>query len=1154
MGQRTPQRNFIQIPLNGGVDTRTDPAQLQPPQLITQQDFSARATGALTPRYGVSPMSASLGLQDVATIDATNDELIGCDSSSLYSYNFNVNQFIRRGDYTDFGLSVQNIVDHTVNQNYTPNQTGGVRNLSTAMIGNIGILVWDVGSAKNNGNGNPIGSMVYILCYDVSTGKVYWSTTCGGYSPLSANGTPILVNGNQTTTTYTLNGIAGVMQPTVLAHAGKFIFGMTTCTTSNTSVTVGGTTTTGSGYISNLFYLTPNATTGIPPKPVIGPFGPGGSTNAVSMLDSFPLTIMSSGTTLNVGAASLLENINHYYDIVSNGTDLTFVASYASVNSSNALVYGNPSTFYAGWSDPTAAAVTTYSLTPIPSQNGNGGVAANPVALVTAASIPMAAIFTPYSSFTVNTYSSASPGTFGITRGYYGRQNAQVIGTNPIPTWPIACGMTGTASSFTTIMTDGYLVNSFTYSSGTYSTATESYLNLPMTSTRQVPMGPGAGQSTVASRMFWIPAVGSPAGSLVMEPAVWIYVGSPANGTGTAAYPGGSAPPGLGGGFNSFTNLILVRLNLAAFSSAKQNVNLSEVVARCMYLKALPFRYGTMRPPNVVQSNSLGYVVPAMQLVNVADGLVAIKTVAVKSGQLRNVVALPQGALLTGADTRYYDGSTTRSAGWLRVPELGGTFLTATTQGLATLQPNFQYTYYFVYTEYDNYGNAIYSSPSPPYTVTTLTGANNAVQIDVNEFWPAGSKNTSVPSGVQIFRNTSINPLQFYRVAQVASTGATLQYGQQYYIDPGPDDISGNALLYSPPSGGELPNDPPPPSTCAVATKQRVFVASAENGSYVFPSKPFYSGRSPVEFNAAQYVDIDPSTGPINGLANLDNTVVIFKQRAIYLLSGDGPDATGVGGFNNPYRLSVDVGLQDPQSIVSTERGVFFRSQRGIELLDRGGSSVTYVGAPVEAALGSNVVSDAFIVPNQAQVRFVFATSGYLSQSLVYDYASQIWYTYSLPISYGSFTGVTGKYFNGSVYIGNNIVGSANVLQETPSVFDGSGSNLQTPFITVGPTMHSWGRVRRINIVGNAPNQVRLTVRVAYDYDTTVVKSFPTVTLPAGQFSVRLRPTRQLCQAVSIYLATQGTSATLAGATISSIALETSTKSGAAHQPDTRSL
>src|SRR5208283_5242873 len=89
------------------------------------------------------------------------------------------------------------------------------------------------------------------------------------------------------------------------------------------------------------------------------------------------------------------------------------------------------------------------------------------------------------------------------------------------------------------------------------------------------------------------------------------------------------------------------------------------------------------------------------------------------------------------------------------------------------------------------------------------------------------------------------------------------------------------------------------------------------------------------------------STGPITALAPMDGNLVIFKKNAIYYINGTGPDNTGANSqYSQPLFISSTVGCINTNSIVFTDSGLIFQSDKGLWLLGRN-LSVQYIGAAV---------------------------------------------------------------------------------------------------------------------------------------------------------------------------------------------------------------
>jgi hypothetical protein len=150
-----------------------------------------------------------------------------------------------------------------------------------------------------------------------------------------------------------------------------------------------------------------------------------------------------------------------------------------------------------------------------------------------------------------------------------------------------------------------------------------------------------------------------------------------------------------------------------------------------------------------------------------------------------------------------------------------------------------------------------------------------------------------------------------------------------------------------PENGAVLDAIAPPPCTIVIASADRLFLAGIAGD----PHRVWYSlqrGDGEVaRFNDALTVPVPREGGDITGLAFLNETLIVFKETAIYALAGDGFDNAGGGSNFGPARLlASDVGAVSHEAIGLTPAGLVFKSNKGWYLLNRGWSA-SYIGAPV---------------------------------------------------------------------------------------------------------------------------------------------------------------------------------------------------------------
>ena len=167
---------------------------------------------------------------------------------------------------------------------------------------------------------------------------------------------------------------------------------------------------------------------------------------------------------------------------------------------------------------------------------------------------------------------------------------------------------------------------------------------------------------------------------------------------------------------------------------------------------------------------------------------------------------------------------------------------------------------------------------------------------------------------------------------------------------------------------------------------------------------------------------------------SLENNLIVFKGVDIYVISGNMPDATGYApSLSNPICLPHGVGCRDHRSVIETPVGVFFLSDRTIELL-KPDLTLDAVGLQFNGLNGfdSMTVTSTAHNPEKQEVYFTYYTSSDTnrrSQIAVFNYGINAWMRWLVnPLGTGSQL-VT--YVNGRTELvcrGTDVVGNAQAL------------------------------------------------------------------------------------------------------------------------------
>lgn len=471
---------------------------------------------------------------------------------------------------------------------------------------------------------------------------------------------------------------------------------------------------------------------------------------------------------------------------------------------------------------------------------------------------------------------------------------------------------------------------------------------------------------------------------------------------------------------------------------------------------------------------------------------------------------------LTGGMLHAFDGVQVAEHNFLLYPENVSTSLS----GTGGLLGSGSYQYVIVFEWWDNY--VIHqSAPSVPATVTTST-ATSQVTLTIPTL---RITNKATPISVVVYR-TAVNGTVFYRLTPPTSPLVnTMAADTVSYVDSAADSaIIGNAQLYT--TGGEVENWAAPASAIVCSYNNRMMLVSSENPLEVWFSKQVIQG-TPVEFSPFFTMTIDQRGGPVTGMTQMDDKLILFKRNQIFALIGDGPapNGTPVPAYPPAERVTADSGCKASKSLVLIPTGLMYQSDKGIYLLGRD-LSTTYIGAPVEAFNGATVTS-ATQVPNTTQVRFTLDSG----VCMVYDWLIDQW---------GVFTNLAAA--DSTIFQGQFTYAQVGglALTETPGVFTDNGAaiklRIQTSWLSFAG-LQGFQRVWEMLVLGEYRSGHNLRVSVAFDFDPTPhqvvdISAAALLAQPAygqgspygtgvfgGQFPLyqfRIKMLQEKCQAVQI--------------------------------------
>lgn len=236
------------------------------------------------------------------------------------------------------------------------------------------------------------------------------------------------------------------------------------------------------------------------------------------------------------------------------------------------------------------------------------------------------------------------------------------------------------------------------------------------------------------------------------------------------------------------------------------------------------------------------------------------------------------------------------------------------------------------------------------------------------------------------------------------------------------------------------------------------------------PSLLHFPGE-PVLFSDTLQFSVEEEAGDITAFGAIDGVLMVFCERRVYAVSGQGPDNTGAGGSFAVQRVTTDVGCSDAGSVVETPKGLMFKSAKGLYIISRS-FDTEYIGWPVEILNDQSIVS-AEVIPDTNVV--VFLTSS--GDSIAYDYFYDKWSTFTGHAGLDAITvGADYHYLrsNGEVY-----TRSASAYLDAGSWY---ALRIRTAPIRLD-SVQDYMRVRRVNLLGEYLSSHRLQMKVFNNRD-----------------------------------------------------------------------
>lgn len=440
--------------------------------------------------------------------------------------------------------------------------------------------------------------------------------------------------------------------------------------------------------------------------------------------------------------------------------------------------------------------------------------------------------------------------------------------------------------------------------------------------------------------------------------------------------------------------------------------------------------------------------------------------------------------------------------------------------------PSGSYNYVAVLECYDNKGNLLESSTSEP---TLLDHSLGNRQFSVTYYGIGLLSRTN--ARLVLYRTTNGGTI-YYRV----SSTTTLDVASGTIIDNTTDEtLQTSKILYT--TGGVAENIAPPNANFVAAVKNRLWTFETGNLDTLWFTKETREGFIP-QFSDLLTINVGRQFGPLIGVAALDDKVIVFKELCVQVIVGDGPSDNLVGGWSTPAVIAQGLGCISARSITETPQGVFFESQEGIYIVDKG-MNVNFVGRPLYKSEGT-LISSAYNPVNNC-VYFLSTTKLW-----AFFITTGTWYEWTVtnPIDI--------IYEAGTLYL----ITTTKILKQTANTWQDDASNYQQ-LIKLGQFqfagIQGYQRVYKVLATGRslADESGTVTVKNYFDANTTATDTqtiAQTALVSGNKMSLEIRPSRQKCETMQVEISH---TANNSGITINAVTAEVGALPGAGRRAAT---
>lgn len=485
---------------------------------------------------------------------------------------------------------------------------------------------------------------------------------------------------------------------------------------------------------------------------------------------------------------------------------------------------------------------------------------------------------------------------------------------------------------------------------------------------------------------------------------------------------------------------------------------------------------------------------------------------------------------LAGACPHLFDGTRVHEAGFNYYPE----GVTAAVRAAGSMTLLGTYSFVMRYEWKDAKGVLHYSAPSVPVQLV-LTGANASATLRF-PFLRLTSKDgatTSTPDAsdvkIAVFRTAASGTIYYRDVAGTGSdqwnTSSGLVMGT-WISDISDTSLTSNEVLNADVADGSV--DPEPFPSCRIICNHQTRLFMVKDGErnvvqYTDVRDEEFLAPITSSYLGVYNIHVPTEGGDITGLASMDEKLIIFCERRIYFVFGEGPNRLGTdNSYSLPQLCVSQVGLLAGahESIVLTHDGLwFYSSQNGLRLLTRGlslalepGEGNAFLGREADGFFAAGISTiQARVADGKAQVRFYVVPASGSAFVAVWDYQQHIWTKFTGLDSAGGSAVAAGVFYHAStsaVYASGATAGTQD-----------NGANytclVETGWISMAG-VQGYQRVYQMMLLLEGLGATNISVETGFDYNEsyTIVPTKTLATTTNNPVQLEFATNVQRCEAV----------------------------------------